>query len=384
MQCYLAQELAIMDYVKYYAGPLISLVGIAGFLLGGNWVWLGVLTFPAITLLDSVLPRDLHIRRITSPLWAAVPVWLGALAPVIIFVAFAWRLSVETLSIGQIVGGTLSCGWLALVPGIAAQHELFHSRGRIARTIGRYAQFTLLDGMRDVEHVVYHHLDVSTPIDISTAPRGTSIYRYTPRTVYEVVRVSLKAESDALQKRGFSRWNYKHRAWKILVIQIIYQSIIYAIGGWVAVLCTLAAMTMARIWVEMFSYFQHYGQTRIPGTPIGRRHVWNHMGAVTRLVGFELTNHADHHLDPYAPYYKLRPHREAIPMPSIFVCFLAALIPPIWDEMIIKPALKRWDLEFATPAEREVARQQNIAAGWEDWFDQQPNGSAQLPATVAC
>jgi alkane 1-monooxygenase/p-cymene monooxygenase len=66
------------------------------------------------------------------------------------------------------------------------------------------------------------------------------------------------------------------------------------------------------------------------------------------------------------------------------VCFLAALIPPIWDEMIIKPALKRWDLEFATPAERAVARQQNLAAGWEDWFDQQSTDSARAPATLAC
>jgi alkane 1-monooxygenase/p-cymene monooxygenase len=60
------------------------------------------------------------------------------------------------------------------------------------------------------------------------------------------------------------------------------------------------------------------------------------------------------------------------------------LIPPIWDEMIIKPALKRWDLEFATPAERAVARLQNLAAGWEDWFDQQPTDSARVPATLAC
>ncbi len=43
------EELAIMDYVKYYAGPLISMIGLAGFLLGGNWVWLGFATFPAIT-----------------------------------------------------------------------------------------------------------------------------------------------------------------------------------------------------------------------------------------------------------------------------------------------------------------------------------------------
>jgi alkane 1-monooxygenase/p-cymene monooxygenase len=237
--------------------------------------------------------------------------------------------------------------------------------------------------MRDIEHVVCHHLDVSTPADISTAPRGTSIYAYTPKAVYETIHASVMAESYALQKRGLSRWHYSHRGWHALLAQAVFQGILFAIGGWVAVVCSLAAMVMARVWVESFSYFQHYGQARVPGTPIGRRHVWNHMGAVTRLVGFELTNHADHHLDAYIPYYKLRPHREAIPMPSIFVCFLAALIPPVWDEGIIKPALKRWDMEFATPAERDLARKQNATAGWEDWFSDQPTG-AGTHATIAC
>src|ERR1700686_5156442 len=102
-----------MDYVKYYAVAAISVAGLAGFLMGGNWVWLGFATFPLVTLLDTALPRDLSMRRITSPFWANVPVWLGALAPIVIFVAFAWRLSIEVLDPWQIIGGVLSSGWLA-------------------------------------------------------------------------------------------------------------------------------------------------------------------------------------------------------------------------------------------------------------------------------
>ena len=101
------------------------------------------------------------------------------------------------------------------------------------------------------------------------------------------------------------------------------------------------------------------------------------------MVGFELTNHADHHINSYQPYYKLIPHREGIILPSVFVCFFAALIPPVWEALIIKPALKRWDMEFATPGERQLAREQNKAAGWEDWFE----SSDQWPmqgATIGC
>ena len=373
----------MFDYLKYYAAAVLLAVGFTGFALGGDYVWLGFATFPVITLIDFLLPRDFSMRKMNSAFWASIPVWIGALGPIGIFLAFAWRMHIEQLTGLQLLGGTLSSGWLALMPGIAAQHEMFHARGMITRTIGRYAQFTLFDGMRDIEHVIYHHIDVSTPADLSTAPRGMSIYAYTPKAVAGTITYALKAESMALRKRGLSGWNWQHRAWKIFAIQVVFQSIVFARAGWVGVVCVLAAMFMAKAWTESFSYFQHYGQVRVPGTPIGRRHVWNHLGVATRLLGFELTNHADHHLNSYQPYYKLVPHRECIVMPSVFVCFLAALVPPVWEHFIIKPALKRWDMEFATPAERELAREQNRAAGWEDWFAQ----DRQVPAgmkTVGC
>ncbi|SEP86030.1 alkane 1-monooxygenase [Solimonas aquatica] len=370
-----------MDYLKYYAASVVLAIGFAGFMLGGDWVWLGASTFLLITALDLLLPRDYSQRQMNSAFWAAIPVWIGGLGPIAIYLAFAWRMSVEPLDAWQILGGTLSCTWHALMPGIAAQHELFHSRDMFTRTVGRYAQFTLFDGMRDLEHVIGHHLDVSTDKDISTAPRGMSIYAYTPQAVYRTIKTSVEAESELLVKKGYGRFNIRHRMWTILLIQILFQSLVYALAGWKAVACILIAMFAARCWTESFSYFQHYGQTRVPGTPIGRRHVWNHLGIATRVLGFELTNHADHHLFPYAPYYKLVPHRDNIEMPGIFVCFIASLIPPLWEQAIIKPALKRWDMEFATAAERKLAREQNLKAGWEDWFADEASWPKEL-ATI--
>jgi p-cymene monooxygenase len=53
------------------------------------------------------------------------------------------------------------------------------------------------------------------------------------------------------------------------------------------------------------------------------------------------------------------------------------LIPPLWHNLVIKPALKRWDNEMATPAERELASEQNRAAGWPDWFSEPRSADAQ-------
>jgi len=40
------------------------------------------------------------------------------------------------------------------------------------------------------------------------------------------------------------------------------------------------------------------------------------------------------------------------------------------------PKLKEWDLRFASAEERELARAQNLAAGWPDWFDEAPREHA--------
>lgn len=100
-------------------------------------------------------------------------------------------------------------------------------------------------------------------------------------------------------------------------------------------------------------------------------------------MAFEITNHADHHLDSYQAFYRLVPDQTAIRMPSVFVCFLTALVPPLWHNMIIKPALKRWDNEFANAEERKLAREQNREAGWPDWFDEAPAGGKTQGASQA-
>jgi len=47
------------------------------------------------------------------------------------------------------------------------------------------------------------------------------------------------------------------------------------------------------------------------------------------MIVFEITNHNDHHRDSYIPYYELKPHLKGPQMPSIFLCFLSGLIPPL-------------------------------------------------------
>lgn len=357
-----------MDYLKYYFPVLLQLAAYAGFYMGGDYVWLGVATFPAMAIIDSLLPVDLSPRNMKSRSLANIPVWISTLLGPGLYLAMAWTLGHQDLTGLQMAGIILSLGWLSVLPLVPSSHELYHQRSALARFVGHYSQVCYLDCTRDIGHVVGHHINVSTVKDSDTAARGVSLYQFAPAAVWRTTIECQETESDALEKRGYGRWSIRHRLWKAILAQVVFQAVIYKIGGLQANALALGGMVLARFWIETFNYFQHYGQVRVIGTPIEKRHVWNHFGVLSRLSTFEITNHADHHLNSYAPYYALVPHKESIRMPSVFVCFFAALIPPLWEKTIIQPALKRWDLEFASADERALAREQNKKAGWPDWF----------------
>lgn len=360
-----------MDRLRYYLPVVYVLSVYASFYFGGNWVWFGVATFPALAVIDSLLPNDLRSRNVPDNFITDIPVWLSTILPVgLYFVGAYWIAITPDIQTHQYIGAALSIAWMSVIPLVPASHELYHARGKIRRFVGRFSQICYLDCTREIAHVVGHHIDVATEKDSDTSPRGVSLYAFTPKAVINSTKDAWRTESDALEKQGYDRWSIRHRLWKAILAQVIAQSLFYMIGGWPAVVLALCAMITARFWVESFNYFQHYGLIRVEGGAISRRHVWNHFKPLSRILAFEITNHADHHTDTFAKYHQLVPDRQWIPMPSVFVCFFSALIPPLWHNMIIKPALKRWDNELATPEERELARAQNKAAGWPDWFNQ--------------
>ncbi len=328
------------DYLKYYFSPLTQVVAIWGLLMGGDYVWIGVAWLPILALIDSVLPDDLQPRAMRSKGWAYLPVWLSALLGPAVYVALAWSLVHNEFSTLQWIGAVLSASWMSVLPLVPASHELYHARGRIGKFVGRYVQICFLDPTRMEGHVIGHHIDVGTTHDSDTARRGETLYGFTPRAVIKSTVMCQRILCDALEKKGYGRWSIRHALWRAILSQIIFQGLMYGIGGWQAVAAALAGMTLARFWVESFNYFQHYGQVRVIGAPIEKRHVWNHFKPLSRVAAFEITNHADHHLNSYQAFYQLVPHKESIRMPSVFVCFFASLVHPLWFNGIIKPALR--------------------------------------------
>ncbi|MCK9503922.1 MAG: fatty acid desaturase [Porticoccaceae bacterium] len=364
------------DYLRYYTSPFIQILTGIGVYIGGPYVWIGIATLPVLAVLESLLPRDMKERKINNAFLAYIPVWISAVLNTLLYVLLAWRIGMGDYTVIEMIGGTLSVAWLGVVVGVPSLHELYHQRGYLAQLVGTYSQVIYLDCMRNIAHMIGHHLDVGTSKDSDTALRGRDFYTFALAAVVHSTKTAMELESDALEKRGKGRWSIHHRLWKAILAQVVFQGILFAIGGLPALICGLSGVLLARIWVEMFNYFQHYGQVRLVGKPIARRHVWNHLSPLSRVITFEITNHADHHINAYTPFYKLKPDTASVKVPSVFVCFCAALIPPVWYKLIIQPALKEWDLTQASNEERELAREQNLRAGWPDWFAKQQESSA--------
>jgi p-cymene methyl-monooxygenase len=356
-----------MDYLKYWTPVGVVAASVAGLIAGGNWVWVGIASFPVLALLDTLVGRDFSTRKMPNTALANLPVWICAIVPLLQYFVLAWAVTHHDLTGWQIFGAVLGTAWMGVVPLVPASHELYHMRGALPRMVGHYVQLCYLDCTRDIGHVINHHIDVATVEDGDTAKRGMDLYTFTAKSLVHSTLFAQQMEGRALTKRGLSPWNIRHRGYRALLALAVFHAIMFMIGGWLAVGATLGAQLIARMWVESFNYFQHYGLIRLKGAPIGKRHVWNHLGWFSRTVAFEITNHADHHLNSYQLYHRLVPHKDAVQMPSVFLCFLAALIPPLWHAMIAKPCLKRWDAEFATAEELKIAREQNRKAGWPDW-----------------
>jgi len=102
----------------------------------------------------------------------------------------------------------------------------------------------------------------------------------------------------------------------------------------------------------------------VPGNRHESRHSWSHLTPVVRAVAFEITNHHHHHRSPQVPFYELIPDPKSPQMPSALLCFLLALIPPLWERWVAIPRLRHWDQHYASKEELTLAAAANAAAGW--------------------
>jgi alkane 1-monooxygenase len=348
-------------------------------------VWLGVATFPIVTALDLAFSGPDHaVRRIRYPRLAEVPLYLHALLVVALLVSAAWRVHVgdagAALSTGRLAGVVASLAWLGVVPNIPFVHELIHRQSRLDRFLGFLLVVVVAEPGRRLAHLRDHHAQLGLLEDPDTARRGETIYGFMLRAAFRSGRDAFLSEKNRLAKRGLPVWSWKGDVIRSFTLVVVVLGAVGFAAGRTALAAFAIAFVVSRFLLESFNYLQHYGLVRAPGTPFGHRHSWNHLTPVVRAAALEITNHAHHHRTPATPFHALVPEPSAPQMPSALLCFLCALIPPLWERWIVMPRLRDWDFRYATPAERAIAAADNAAAGWPNWLSDAPAASDEQAA----
>jgi alkane 1-monooxygenase len=370
-----------MDYLRYYLNTLLVVVAIVGFYLGGQWVWLGASTYLFLLVLDLILPNDYKNRQIRHPFFVDLPLYLHVALMLIMYGTFAWRIKTGfdiTTNVNlALLGCFASLVWISAVPNLPVAHELMHRRSAFERFLANIAATFFFDPHRAIGHVHTHHLHFDTENDSDTPQRGEKFYQFIWRATKGAYLDTFELEKRRLSVKNKSVWGPSSLVFWGLVAVFGTPLLIGLYAGAIAGFLALSAMVATKFVLEALNYLQHYGLQRVTSQPIEDRHTWHHFSTMSRIAGVEITNHIDHHRDGFLPFYNLQVHKGAPEMPSVFICAPAALIPWVWENLIVKPRLKKWDLEYASPEERKLAREANHRAGWPDWLGESQTIAAQ-------
>lgn len=330
-----------MDYLRYYLNTLLVVVAILGFYLGGQWVWLGASTYLVLLVLDLLLPNDYKNRQIRHPFFVDLPLYLHVALMLIMYGTFAWRMKTgfeTTTNVNlALLGCFASLVWISAVPNLPVAHELMHRRGAFERFLANIAATFFFDPHRAIGHVHTHHLHFDTENDSDTPQRGEKFYQFIWRATKGAYLDTFELEKRRLSVNNKSVWGPSSLVFWGLVAVFGTPLGIGLYAGVLAGSLTLAVMVTTKFVLEALNYLQHYGLQRVTSQPIEDRHTWHHFSTMSRIAGVEITNHIDHHRDGFLPFYNLQVHKGAPEMPSVFICAPAALIPWVWDNLIVKP-----------------------------------------------
>lgn len=367
-----------LDYLRYMSPALLVASGALGLLLGGHWVWLGFGAFLLVAAIDPLLGKDHGMRRSAHPRLADVILYFQVVPVALLWVAFAWRIGHANAGLTSLdyFGAAVSVAFMTAIGGLPAAHEMFHRHSALGKFVGSVLGTIFASGYSSLAHVHVHHIETDTPDDTETPRRGESVYHFVLRAAYRQHRRSWQIEMARLRKLDLGFWSPRNLVLRGIAMYAVLLGGFYLATGLTGMLLLMLVSALGLFILEIFSYIQHYGLLREPGTPIEDRHAWNHLTPLGRALTFEIVTHSEHHVDPDRPYWRLTPRPNAPQMPSAVTCFVLALIPPLWERLIGRPLLQHWDAHHASARERELAIAANRAAGWPDWLSHEAAVSA--------
>jgi alkane 1-monooxygenase len=263
---------------------------------------------------------------------------------------FLHSLNDPTLTGNEIAGRIISMGLMCGVFGINVAHELGHRVDRFEQFLAKALLLSSQYMHFFIEHNKGHHKNVGTPEDPSSARLNESIFLFYPRTLVYSYISAWEIANKEMKKKGLSIYSWRNEMLQVQLIQLIFLSVIFWLGGISILLCYLAAAFIGILLLECVNYIEHYGLSRKKTNSGGYErampeHSWNSNHPIGRLMLFELSRHSDHHYLASRKYQILRHHEKSPQMPTGYPgMMLLAHIPPVWFR-IMRRQMKKFEVE---------------------------------------
>ena len=353
-----AVEPSLWNALPHFMPVLIFPLIVVAALQGGWWIAGPFVFFMLAGPLDLAFGADeRNMDPAKTPerrlIWHNLPVWLWAFLWPLTFAFTLWRiLVVGHLSVWE---GAL----MAVVLAGEAQavfivgHELVHRRAAWERRLGEFLLASASYPHYATEHVYIHHALVGTPLDVGSAPKGQSIWRYFPREVASNILGAWRVARERLARRRLPVWHYSNPFWRYGLETAVWYALIYWMGGWWAILIFVALCLGIVFSMKLSNYIQHYGLRRIR-LPSGKfekvrpRHSWSANCKFSNWMFYNMQRHPDHHAVASRPYALLQHHGgdESPQLPGSYgKMFGLAVRPRRWFKTM-DPLVEQWRAHF--------------------------------------
>jgi alkane 1-monooxygenase len=373
--------------IRYWLAPILILVTLLSIVMGGMFVWVGVVLFAVGIILDTItIPFhppgagfDENGDTMGMPALQNTVMYVMLPVFVLLQVALAWRVmqyvdgtAISTTMVGilpfqtgitglELVVAAASTGIFAGI-GIIYGHELSHTKG-FSFVISRLMMGLSASSHFSYAHVYNHHLELAHEDDPATSPRGRSIYRHFWLSHFGQSKFLYKMEQTRLAKLGKSFISLENRWIRGYFMSLPTMVLFTWAGGPVGIAAMFLVWTISNFELEALNYMEHYGLIREKGQPIDYRHSWDNSNLFTSWFFIEIGRQGDHHDRGETHFWELDEVGSPDPGWGYFTEFTIALIPPLWHALY-KRKLATWDRDFATEGELEIAGRINAQAGY--------------------
>jgi len=297
-----------------------------------------------------VMQKQFYYRALTL---IAVPI------QVLLLAWAGWVFAHGDLGFWGRMGWLVSMGVVSGINAINIGHELIHRHGRLEPWAGGVLLSLVAYGGFKVEHVRGHHVNVSTPLDASSARYGQSLYAFLPHAWKWNFLNAWRLEAERLQRRGLPALHWRNELIWWYGLTLAVAAVMTWAYGWPGLLFFAGQSFVAFTELEIINYVEHYGLHRRRRSD-GRferttqQHSWNSSYLVTNLFLFQLQRHSDHHAHPARRYQVLRHFDDSPQLPGGYAAMvLLALAPPLWRR-VMDPRVETYYLNELEQLEAEA------------------------------